>query len=112
MSRRGIDKGFWALIVTIGIAMSSMSLLFCPTAKAHDSTPEATSLPSHTPTEASKTALTLQSDDDGDELLEHWSNPQFVKEERLQTVGIVVLLLCTGGASARRRRLLKGHCRD
>ena len=42
-------------------------------------------------------------DGDGDELLEHWGDPQYSREERLQLGGIAVGFLLLGAINACRR---------
>jgi hypothetical protein len=104
MKRRVMDKSVWIVALSALLTLSGASFLFCPTARAgSDVTPASDQVP----TEAAHTALTLQADDDGDELLEHWGAPQYSREERLQIGGIVVLLTCAGGASAYKRRSLR-----
>ena len=98
-----LDKTVWIVALSSLFTLSGVSLLFCPTAHAGDATLAAPAPSDHTPTEAAKTAMTLQSDDDGDELLEHWSDPKFSREERLQTFIILGALAGAGGISAYRR---------
>ncbi len=99
-----LDKGFWVVALSAALTLSGVGVLVCPTARAGSAAPAAARTTDHAPTEASKTALTLQSDDDGDELLEHWSEPKYAQEMRLQTVAIVGVLAGTGGITAYRRR--------
>lgn len=111
LRQRLLDKSLWTIALSALLALSSVSLFFCPTAHAGSPVPVAPA--GHTPTEASKTALMLQPDDGGDELLEHWSDPKFGREERAQMLGIIAALVCAGGMSVYKKRALRrAHRRD
>lgn len=94
-----LDKGFWIVFVSAALALGSFSFVFCPTAHAQT--------PAHAPSEASKTAMSIEVDDDGDELLEHWGDARYSREERTQLAGIAVLLTLAGAGAAWRRRTLR-----
>lgn len=99
-----LDRSFWVVAATAMLTLASTSLLICPTAHAGGPPPSNVSVPSATPTQASRTALTLEMDDDGDELLEHWGDAKYSREERLQLAGMAVLLTGAGVGGVLRRR--------
>jgi hypothetical protein len=101
------DKAIWIVALSAAVALSGMSLVFCPTALA--GSPTLAPIPTaHAPTEAAKHALELDTDDDGNELLEHWGNPKYSREERLQMTGILGAFSVAGTMTAiRRRRALR-----
>ncbi len=96
-----LDKSVCAVMASAALALSSMSFILCPTVHAADS--------AHTPSEASKTAMSIETegDGDGDELLEHWGDARYSREERFQLAGMTVLLTLAGAGAARRRRTLR-----
>jgi len=47
----------------------------------------------------------LEGDGDGDELLEHWGDPKYAREERLQMAGMTGGFLILSGLAYRRRVL-------
>ena len=72
-------------------------------------------LPPHTPAQAQPPAVvrvgittpTAPADDgDGDELLEHWGDPKYSHEQRVQFVGMAVFFAGLGAVSLRRRAAL------
>jgi len=103
---RIFDKGVWIIAASALLTLSGASLIVCPTARAGSATSINMPAPNH-PTEASQTAMSLAPDDDGDELLEHWSDPKFSNEERLQTAIIAGGLSVGAVAGAMRRRKLR-----
>jgi len=50
-------------------------------------------------------------DGDGDELLEHWGDAKYSREERIQIAGLAGLFALVGGAALRRRLTLRRACR-
>jgi len=106
-----LDKGFCVVFASAALALSSMSFVFCPTARAGDPVPAIPAVAArpagHVPSEASKTAMSIEMDDDGDELLEHWGDPRYSREERSQMAGLAVLLTLAGAGAAWRRRTLR-----
>ena len=98
------DKGVCVVFASAALALGSFSFVFCPTARAQAPTPPAAA---HTPSEASKTAMSIEIDDDGNELLEHWGDARYGREERCQLAGIAVLLTLAGAGAAWRRRTLR-----
>lgn len=72
----------WALLPCVLLTLSSVTLL-APARPARAAAPAASS---HPATEA-------YDDGDGDELLEHWGDPKYSREERVQMAGMAVLLV-------------------
>ncbi len=73
----------WALLPCVLLALSSVTLLAPPRA-ARAEAPKAAPHPA---------AAVPYDDGDGDELLEHWGDPQFSREARLQMAGMAALLV-------------------
>lgn len=95
-----LDKGVCVVMASAALALSSLSFVFCPTARAQS--------PAHGASGASKTAMSIEIDDgDGDELREHWGDARYSREERLQLAGIAALLSLAGAGAACRRRTLR-----
>lgn len=93
-----LDKGVCVVMASAALALSSLSFVFCPTARAQS--------PAHGASGASKTAMSIEIDD-GDELREHWGDARYSREERLQLAGIAALLSLAGAGAACRRRTLR-----
>ncbi len=99
-----LDKGFCVVFASAALALGSFSFVFCPT--AHAGSP----VSPHAPSEAAQAPLATDLDDDKDELLEHWGDTRYSREERVQLAGIAVLLTFAGaGAAWRRRTLRRSH---
>lgn len=86
----------WALLPCVLLALSSVTLLAPPRAARADA-------PHPAP------AAVPYDDGDGDELLEHWGDPQFSREARVQMAGMAllsvpVILLSWRGRAAKRRK--------
>ena len=90
----------WALLPCILLTLSSTTLLARPHAARADA-----------PKAAPSTAAAAPYDDgDGDELLEHWGDPKYSREERVQMAGMAgiaallvpALLLARRGRTARK----------
>ena len=90
------DLAPWLLPPCILLALSGVTLL-APHGAALAAPPA--------PHQAAPQAA--EGDGDGDELLEHWSDPQFSREEQRQMAGMAAgfLLLGTAAAVRRARRL-------
>ncbi len=103
------DKGVFVVGLSAALTLSGMSFVFCPTAHAGGPPPPttATVAAAHAPTEASKTAMSLDPDEDGDELLEHWNSPKYSGEERFQLAGMLAAFTVAGAAMTFRRRTLQ-----
>lgn len=102
-----LDKGALVVAASAALALSSMSFVFCPTARAGNPIPPVTPVPAHVPSEASKTAMSIEIDDDGNELLEHWGDARYSHEERCQLAGLAVLFSLAGAGAIRRRRAMR-----
>lgn len=107
LKERILDKGIWIIAASALLTLSGASLIVCPNARAGSLAPVNAPLAPHQPTEASQTAMSLAPDDDGDELLEHWSDPKFSNEERLQIAIIAGSLSLGAVAGAARRKKLR-----
>ena len=84
----------WALLPCILLTLSSTTLLARPQAVRA----------------AAPKAAAPYDDGDGDELLEHWGDPKYSHEERVQMAGIAALmvpalLLARRGRTARKAKL-------
>lgn len=105
-----LDKAFWIIALSAGLTLSSFSLVFCPTAHAGGAA-AAPPPAAQAPTEAAKHAMELDTDDDGNELLEHWSDPRYSAEERIQLAGMLGAFIVVGTVTGfRRRRALRRAC--
>lgn len=93
----------WALLPCVVLALSSVTLL-APHHAAQADAPKATL----TAVSASHPAAKAAYDDgDGDELLEHWGDPKYSREERVQIAGIAFLLIPVWLFSRRGRTKLR-----
>ncbi len=87
----------WLLLPSIVLTLGSVTLL-APHQAALAGPP--------TPAQAVPQA---PADDDGDELLEHWGDPQFSKEEQTQMAGMAAGFLLLGTVTAVRRSRRKSR---
>ena len=92
------DLAPWLLLPSMMLALSSVTLLV-PHQAALAGPPAATNLSAV----SSAAPQAPAGDGDGDELLEHWGDPQFSEEERTQMGGIAAVFLVLGAAAAVRR---------
>ena len=93
----------WLLLPGIVLTLSSVTLL-APHQSAMAAAPPA---PLNTPA----TPKTIAYDDgDGDELLEHWGDPQYGREERWQLAGMAGGFFLLGVFQFRRRARKTGAC--
>ena len=95
------DFAPWLLLPGIVLTLGSVTLL-APHQAVQAAPPVSAQPAPNTP---------VYDDGDGDELLEHWGDPKYSREERLQLGGIAVGLLVLGAANAcrRPRRSLSGE---
>ena len=87
------DFAPWLLLPFVVLTLSSVTLL-----APHEA---AQAAPPVTPQPAP--AAPAYDDGDGDELLEHWGDPQYSREERRQLGGIAAGFFVLAGATALRR---------
>ena len=94
------DRAPWLLLPCVLLALSTVTLL------APHRAAQAAPLSPSTP----KQAASAYDDGDGDELLEHWGDPKYVREQRLQEAGMAggFVLLASLGYYKRGRRASKG----
>ena len=93
------DIAPWLLLPCVVLALSSVTLLAPHQAALAAPLPAATS------------AVPQAAEGDGDELLEHWGDPQFSREEQKQMAGMAAgfLLLGTAAGVRRTRRLRRSE---
>ena len=91
------DFAPWLLLPSIVLTLSAVTLL--APREAAQAAPTASVQP------MPKTPVS--DDDEGDELLEHWGDPQYSREEQVQLGGMAAgfLLLAAAGAFRRSRRM-------
>ena len=96
MNQRKRDLAPWLLLPSVLLALSAVTLL--APHEAAQAAPMASAQP------APKTPV--YDDGDGDELLEHWGDPQYSREERVQLGGMAggFLMLAAAGVFRRARR--------
>lgn len=89
------DRAPWLLLPCVLLALSSVTLLV-PRQAAQAAPP---------PQSAPKPAMAAYDDGDGDELLEHWGDPKYLREQRLQSVGMAGGFALMGVYAYRKRSL-------
>ncbi len=89
------DRAPWLLLPAIFLTLSGVTLL-APRQAAQAAPPAPQAAPK-------LGASALDDDGDGDELLEHWGDPKYSGEERLQMAGMAGGFLLLGGLAYRRR---------
>ncbi len=94
MARR-TDPALWLLPVCAVLTLSGVGLLV-PRRSASAAPPVSKATP--------KMPMAAYDDGDGDELLEHWGNVNYAREERLQMAGAAVGFAVLGGLTWRKRR--------
>lgn len=92
------DRAPWLLLPAILLTLGGMSVLG-PGQRAQAAPP--------LPSKAAPPAL--GDDGDGDELLEHWGDPKYAQEERLQLAGIAGGFFLLGAFAYRKRRHTQTH---
>ena len=100
MARRKCDFAPWLLLPSVVLTLGSVTLL-----APHQAALAAPPAPAQP---APKTPV--YDDGDGDELLEHWGDPQYSREERVQLGGIAASFFVLGAASALRRARRRSAC--
>lgn len=95
MAAKQTDRAPWLLLPLMVLTLSGVTFL----APHH----AAQAAPQTAPG-TSKPALAEYDDGDGDELLEHWGNPKYTQEERVQLGGMAGGFLLLGGLAFRRRQ--------
>ncbi len=94
------DLAPWLLLPSILLTLSAVTLL-----APHEAVQAA---PTVSAQPAPKTPV--YDDGDGDELLEHWGDPQYSREERVQLGGMAGGLLVLAAVTAFRRSRRKDTC--
>lgn len=85
------DRAPWLVLPCVLLTLSGLTLL-APRRAAQAAPPA----PKPTPS-------ALEDDGDGDELLEHWGDLRYAREERLQMAGMAGGFLLLGGLAYRKR---------
>lgn len=89
------DRAPWLVLPCVLLTLGGMTLL-APRRAAQAAPPS--------PQAALKPAPSaIEDDGDGDELLEHWGDPKYAREERLQMAGMAGGFLMLGGLAYRKR---------
>ncbi len=99
MAAQQTDRAPWLLLPLMVMTLSGVT--FLAPRYAAQAAPQAAPQAALT---ASKPALAEYDDGDGDELLEHWGNPKYSQEERVQLAGMAGGFLLLGGLALRRRQ--------
>ena len=86
----------WLLLPSVVLALSSVTLLAPHQAALAGPPPQAV-------------PQAPEGDGDGDELLEHWGDPQFSREEQKQMAGMAAGFLVLGAAAGVRRARRKSR---
>ncbi len=88
------DFAPWLLVPCAALSLSAVSFL-APRQPAQAAPPAV---------QAAAPKAPAYDDGDGDELLEHWSDPKYAREERSQLAGIAGVLLLLGTTALARRK--------
>lgn len=89
------DRAAWLVLPCVLLTLGGVTLL-APRQAAQAAPP--------TSVAAGRPAPSAMDDDgDGDELLEHWGDPRYAREERLQMAGMGGGFLLLGGLAYRKR---------
>ena len=99
MSESRTERAPWLLLPAALLTLSGVTLL-APRQAALAAPAQAAPKPG---------ASALEDDGDGDELLEHWGDPKYGGEERLQMAGMAGGFLLIGGLACGRR--VRGRAR-
>ena len=102
MNHKPIKRDFapWLLLPSIVLTLSAVTLL--APREAAQAAPAVSAQP--------VPKMPVYDDGDGDELLEHWGDPQYAREERVQLGGIAAGFLLLAAAGAFRRSRRKSAC--
>ena len=95
MSKTRKNRAPWLLLPCVLLALSGVTLL--APRQAAQAAPD----PPHAAPRSAPSVI--EGDGDGDELLEHWGDPKYAREGRLQMSGMVGGFLLLGGLAYRRR---------
>ena len=95
MSKTRKDGAPWLLLPCALLALSGMTFL-APRQAAQAAPTPAPPTPNSAPPG-------IGDDGDGDELLEHWGDPKYAREERFQMAGMAAGFLLLGGFACRGR---------
>ncbi len=89
------DRAPWLLLPCVLLTLGGVTLL-APRQAAQ-------AAPNPPPVAPNPAPPAIDDDGDGDELLEHWGDPQYAREERLQMAGMAGGFLLLGGLACRKR---------
>ncbi|MBV9848518.1 MAG: hypothetical protein JO250_02405 [Armatimonadetes bacterium] len=95
------DKAPWLLTGCLALTLSGVSTLL-PHTPAQAQPPKAA-----TAGVTTHAAPVADDDGDGDELLEHWGDARYSREQRAQIKGLLALFAGAGALSYRRRAALR-----
>ncbi len=90
------DRASWLVVPCLLLTLSGVSVLVPRQAVQ--------AAPNAPPAVAKQAAPAAEDDGDGDELLEHWGDPRYAREERLQMAGMTGAFLLLGGSAFYKRR--------
>jgi len=104
------DKAPWLLAPCVLLALSGITLLVPrhPAQAAPAQAAPTQAAPTQT-ANVPKPAAVAYDDGDGDELLEHWGDPKYAREERLQMAGMAGGFALLGVFAARKHRTARGR---
>lgn len=94
------DFAPWLLLPSVVLTLGSVTLL--APHEAAQAAPPVSAQPAP--------KMPVDDDDEGDELLEHWGDPQYSREERVQLAGIAAGFLVLAATSACRRARRRNAC--
>ena len=94
----------WLLLPGIVLTLSSVTLL------APHQTAQAAAPPAPLNAQAAPKTIAYDDGDGGNELLEHWGDPQYGREERVQMTGMACGFLLLGVFAFRRRTRNQSRC--
>jgi hypothetical protein len=104
------DKDVYIVTIAAALTLCGASLL-TPISQAKADAP-AVAAPTPTAPAVTMTNSTAMYDDgDGDELLEHWSDPKYIHEQRYQLGGMMLIFVLTAGVALRQKRNLRRQIR-
>jgi|GEM_PF-2222286 len=89
------DRAAWLVLPCVLLTLGGVTLL-APRQAAQAAPPAPTAVARPAPS-------AIDDDGDGDELLEHWGDPRYAREARLQMAGMAGGFLLLGGLAYRKR---------